>query len=274
MAAVGLALALAFTPSLHGLHGLEVKAFTTPVRSLHQPPPRAFARLSAATDSNADVSAAIEALWELPCTEESCVVEPEVSVPLPGAIGRRISTLSTVSKLWTFEDWQRHSSRGRFLVNLITWPRSTIARALSPVLITLALWCCVVWTYKITFTASSLGYLASPLGLLLAFRVNSVIARFHEARLLWGQVIFVARDLASTLAAASNVPLATRLMCCRLLVAFGWATKAMLRPTDDVASVLDTLLPPPSFGDSAACAAATRKPALTLLSMMRRATQV
>ena len=222
-----------------------------------------------ATDSHGAVSAAIEALWELPCTDESCVVEPEASVPLPGAIGRRISTYSTVSKLWTFEDWERHSSRGRYLVNLITWPRSTIARAMSPVLLILALWCCCVWNYKITVTASSLGYLASPLGLLLAFRVNSVIARFHEARLQWGQLIFVARDLASTLAAAADVPLTTRLMCCRLLVSFGWTTKAMLRPDDDIASVLDTMLPPAS----ASQAASTRKPALTLLSMIRRATQ-
>ena len=181
----------------------------------------------------------------------------------------KISAFASVSYLWGPDDWKRHSSPRRFLVNLLTWPRSSILRSSLPLLLVLAAWTCAVWSFNIRFTPNALTYITTPLGLLLAFRVQSVVARFHEARQQWGKLIYVSRDLASMLAAAEPpVLLSTRLLCCKLLIAFGWATKANARPDDNLEQVLVTLLPP----DQARGAAGARKPALAILSMLRRTT--
>jgi len=238
-----------------------------------QPYSRGSATISASVDAQSvySTSAAIDTLWNLPCTQEECIVgdeDPNVGGPLPNPM--RVSRFTTVSKLWTHEDWERHVHPNRMLFNILTWPYSTIIRALWPVLLALLCWTRVVWLCQLSFTPTALGFLASPLGLLLAFRVNSVVARFHEARSMWGMLIFTARDASSTLAAAhAKIPLATRLRCCRLLVCFGWAVKAATRPEDDVRPVLDALLP----ADEAATVAASRKPPLALLSRLRKTLQ-
>ena len=219
--------------------------------------------------SIATTKADIRALWSLPCTTDACIVggpEEDNNGGLPRKL-RKVSQFSTLHKLWTIEDWDQHTDPFRYLVLALTWYKSTILRSLWPVLVAYAVWCRIVWVFKLTVTPNALAYLASPLGLLLAFRVNTVVARFHEARLQWGLLIFHSRDLASTLAASSfHIPLATRLHCCRLLVAFSWAVKAATRPDDNLASVLTTLL----AQEEAQAVASSRKPPTALLSSLRR----
>ena len=65
---------------------------------------------------------------------------------------------------------------------VINAPKSTILRALAPMLAGIALWTSLSYWQRWKFTGSALSYLASPIGLMLAFRVNSVVSRFHEAR--------------------------------------------------------------------------------------------
>ena len=143
---------------------------------------------------------------------------------------RFVSKDSTVTVLWDRATWDRHKSRHRYLRALARFPRSTIFRCLLPILVVYAAWTCVVWKFKMKITGQALSYLSTPLGLMLAFRVNSVVTRFHEARQQWGMLIFNSRNIASMLAACPNaVNEEMRVRCCRLLVAFGWAAKAYSR---------------------------------------------
>ena len=121
--------------------------------------------------------------------------------------------------------WTR-SSRGDRSISC-----RAVARSLAPSLLVLGAWSLIVARLQITLTANALGFLAGPLGLLLAFRVNSVVSRFHEARTVWEMMIFASRNLASTFAATEEdeMPTAARALCCRLLVAYGWAAKAAPR---------------------------------------------
>ena len=177
-----------------------------------------------------------------------------------------ISQDSTVSQLWGRAEWEKHTQPSRYWRNVITWPRSTILVTLNPVLLVLAAWSMVVFRNSYKLTAGALGYMASPLALLLAFRVNTAVARFHEARSQWGAAVLHARDLASIVACTKEVPLATRALVCRLLVAFGWAAKAAVRYEEDVGQVLRALLP----SEMAASVAAARKPAVAILTVLRK----
>ena len=81
------------------------------------------------------------------------------------------------------------------------------ARSLAPSLLVLGAWSLIVARLQITLTANALGFLAGPLGLLRAFRVNSVVSRFHEARTVWEMMIFASRNLASTFSNAHKLTL-------------------------------------------------------------------
>ena len=85
-------------------------------------------------------------------------------------------------------------------------------------------------------------------------------------------MIFASRNLASTFAATEEdeMPTAARALCCRLLVAYGWAAKAAPRYEEaGLEDVLHALLPKAE----AQKAAAARKPALAILDAIRRETQ-
>jgi len=212
--------------------------------------------------------AAIDSLWQLDCTQDSCIVAPDEAWLASQNI--RVSREGSVSRLWCEKDWQRHTSPARYIDNLRRWPHSTILHSLAPLLAILAAWSTLVWRLHFTFSTGSVGYMASPLALLLAFRVNNAVARFHEARQIWQRVLYKARNLASLLAAAELPPemVAT---CCRLLVSFGWACKAAVRYESqaELKPVLQALLlPKVAHGVSSA-----RKPPLAILSHLRRATQ-
>ena len=263
-------------------------ALASVLLAVHRPvfAPRARSVCAAATaDPLAEARTAIDSIWELPCSVESCIVSdrPTASAPTSwpymGRISReiapklaKISRESTASQLWGRELWEQHQSGGRYLTVVLTWPWSTVARSLAPSLLVLGAWSLIVARLQITLTANALGFLAGPLGLLLAFRVNSVVSRFHEARTVWEMMIFASRNLASTFAATEEdeMPTAARALCCRLLVAYGWAAKAAPRYEEaGLEDVLHALLPKAE----AQKAAAARKPALAILDAIRRETQ-
>ena len=123
-----------------------------------------------------DTAAAINSIWTLPCTGEGVRRVPMATETREG----------THATLWGQTDWDEHTRRDRLLRVVLLSPWSRITHALVPTLLPLAAWTSIAWRLRLTLTTTALGYLASPLGLLLAFRVNSVVARFHEARAIWG----------------------------------------------------------------------------------------
>ncbi|KAJ1624609.1 Bestrophin, RFP-TM, chloride channel-domain-containing protein, partial [Pavlovales sp. CCMP2436] len=183
-------------------------------------------------------------------------------------LGVRISRDSTITKLWAKEDWVYHMNQFRYFRHIVFWPRSTVVRALRPLIACLACWSVVVYRLQCSLPLQALALSASPLGLLLAFRVNAATARFGEARGQWGRAVLHARDAAAIINAMPTVPPATRAVCCRLLCCFGWAAKASLRGEDSLHQVLETLLPPAM----AAWVDGRRKPTLGLLALLRQLT--
>ena len=132
-------------------------------------------RLSMRASALSEASAAIESIWALPITNE-------FQTPSPGTLAKRVSSKRTVAVLWARDTWDGYKSRRRYLRAVINAPKSTILRALAPMLAGIALWTSLSYWQRWKFTGSALSYLASPIGLMLAFRVNSVVSRFHEAR--------------------------------------------------------------------------------------------
>jgi len=190
-----------------------------------------------------------------------------LSLPLaqPSPRSPIISSGNTISKLWTAENWARHTSKKRYLFNVISWPRSTVLRGLLPLLTLLAVWSSVVWKMSIRFSPTSLSLLASPLALLLAFRVNNSISRFHMARQQWGLMVFHSRDFASVLNSCEGISTILRETCAKLLVAFGWCVKCAMRD-EDCADVVNLLLP----SATAEYVLGRRKPAIAILSLLRK----
>lgn len=135
----------------------------------------------------AETSSAIESIWALPITDESLTPGAGGSSKLYGGLSEHTgSSLSTT--LWDRHMWDLHKSRARYWRALGFFPKGTIFRALAPLLSVISVWTCVSYWQKWRFTSAALSYLAAPISLMLAFRVNSVVARFHEGRSQWGQV--------------------------------------------------------------------------------------
>ena len=122
-----------------------------------------------------------------------------------------------------------HTRTRRYGKHLVFWFRSTILIRLAPLLLALAAWAVVVRACHLQLPLNSIGLVGQPLALLLAFRVNSAVARYNKARDQWSQLMVAARDLASLLAVHGKVGPAARAALCRHLAAFAWATKAVLR---------------------------------------------
>lgn len=224
------------------------------------PPP---ARMSAACGPRE----AVAHLWSTVAGSESAVLFGD-SQAESTTLGVRISRDSTITKLWTRDDWSKHMDAYRFWRHLIFWPRSTVVRSLLPLLLGLAAWTSVVFAGKLSLPISALALSVSPLALLLAFRVNAATARFSDARTLWGRAVLHARDAASIIATMGHLPPATRDACCALLCSFGWALKAVLRSDDSLRPVLSALLPPAT----AEWVGGRRKPPLAIVSLVRQLT--
>ena len=212
---------------------------------------------------------AIKSIWDLPITNEYLTPSPGAATPFGGV--SMVSSESTVTTLWNRDIWDQHRSRARWWKTFINFPKSTILRGMLPLLGVVAAWTWVSWLAQWKLTGAAVGYIAAPLGLMLAFRVNSVVSRFHEGRSLWGATINDTRNIASLVSSAGNGPEedALKARCCRLLVCYAWAVKAADRyenPT--VAPVLKALLGKEEAERASEC----RKPAVHCLSLLRKST--
>ena len=94
---------------------------------------------------------------------------------------------ATHATLWGKKEWDqqiayKHGPHRRYARVLARSIYSPLMRGLAPTIALLSVWSVFVFQRKLTITANGLGFLASPIGLLLAFRVNSCVSRFHAAR--------------------------------------------------------------------------------------------
>lgn len=187
-----------------------------------------------------------------------------------GSGERSAREFSTLHKLWTIQDPGSYLDLALTWYNVVVQAKSTSLRspvASSGCIRCLVSYCVGLQTHPVT--PNALAYLASPLGLLLAFRVNTHWLLASTRRVCSGLCSFsihvTSHRRLPPHPPTCHIPLATRLHCCRLLVAFSWAVKAATRPDDNLASVLTTLL-----AQEAQAVASYRKPPTALLSSLRR----
>ena len=72
---------------------------------------------------------------------------------------------------------------------MVFWPRSTVLHRLLPLLTFFTGWSILATWLGLSMPPLAIAYSASPLALLLAFRVNAASSRFIEARQCWGRAV-------------------------------------------------------------------------------------
>lgn len=130
-------------------------------------------------------------------------------------IRRRAARLDepSFSRLFTHEMWSYYVAPPpliRWWRVLITWPQSTVLRAVLPLVLVTTLWSLIVSTLYARFPAfwaHSRPFISLPIelqntatGLLLVFRTNNGYERLAEARATLGRCLCLSRELAQTVA--------------------------------------------------------------------------
>ena len=102
-----------------------------------------------------------------------------------------VSTGSTYTRLWTEEDWRQHASICRYSRHLRFWHKSTIARAIAPLVAAATLWAAAVAVfgerypnYRLSLPFQPMLLFGQAITLLLTMRTNASLARLAEARAL------------------------------------------------------------------------------------------
>jgi putative membrane protein len=162
----------------------------------------------------------------------------------------------TFAVTWTHEMWEIHTSRWRFINQILYWHKSALLLRVLPQLT--ALMC---WTYfaiqivetkttalsNIKLPMTSLSLVSGFVGSLLALRSNQGLSRLMEARQSFGRVVFYTRDMSSIIrhfVYPKDPELGLKLA--RHLAIFSWLLKNFLRGTkmsgtDD--DLIRTMLP-------------------------------
>ena len=136
-----------------------------------RPQPRA-ATINASEDPLQAFASNVDAIWSLPGTG-------------PANVRSRMTRErkeATHATLWGKKEWDqqiayKHGPHRRYARVLARSIYSPLMRGLAPTIALLGAWSVFVFKRKLTITANGLGFLASPIGLLLAFRVNSCVSR-------------------------------------------------------------------------------------------------
>ncbi|KAL3922821.1 MAG: hypothetical protein SGILL_001996 [Bacillariaceae sp.] len=161
----------------------------------------------------------------------------------------------TFAVTWNHAMWEKHTSRTRFIWQIVFWYKSALLRRIMPQWTALML-----WTYGILYAADNLnlsfninfpmvglslvsGFVASLLGL----RTNQGLSRLLEGRQAFGKVVLYTRDMASIVSNfVYDKDHQLALLLARHLSIFSWTLKQFLRGTDTNGSdedIIRTMLP-------------------------------
>jgi ion channel-forming bestrophin family protein len=170
---------------------------------------------------------------------------PRTSITTPCHIKQRDSTYT---KLWSFDDWERHQSHSilRYFRHMATWSRSTTVHNIIPTIAADILWCIVIFKgidkkkavgdggKLISKYAVTLTFMQAPILLLLTLRTNRALDRMLESRTSWGMLSRTTKSLMGLTCAyiLPHNPQVAMIMA-RHLAFIGWSLKSMLRKDDD-----------------------------------------
>jgi putative membrane protein len=163
-----------------------------------------------------------------------------------------LSKDSSFTKSWSFEDWEMHQEQSakRYARHLISWFVSTTAYNIMPTIFLVAGW--TILLFKLTDSRSlnlsaakfvmTLGFIQSPILLLLTLKTNRSLDRMLEARKAWGKLTRATRSLVG-LICAHVIPQNPEvgLLMARYLALIGWSLKAAFRRNEDEAALISTV---------------------------------
>eukprot|EP00798_Chlamydomonas_sp_ICE-L_P031302 gene31302-6450_t len=147
--------------------------------------------------------------------------------------------------IFSFEDWKRHRSNGRFIRHVATIADSGIIRGVRFPVLCVTLFSAVVAMYNhLNFleqlplwmppppriAIDCLGVTSFALGLLLVFRTNASYARWIEARRAFGAICTVSRD---ALTWFKDEDRALQAKLCRWLIALAKCSMMHLRSPEE-----------------------------------------
>ncbi len=112
-----------------------------------------------------------------------------------------VSTGSTYTRLWTEEDWRQHASICRYSRHLRFWHKSTIARAIAPLVAAATLWAAAVAVfgerypnYRLSLPFQPMLLFGQAITLLLTMRTRVAGAPGRGPRPRWSRGHHVPRD--------------------------------------------------------------------------------
>lgn len=178
---------------------------------------------------------------------------PRTSITTPCHIKQRDSTYT---KLWNFNDWERHQSHSilRYFRHMATWSRSTTVHNIIPTIAADIIWCILVFRFidrtkpvvgttaaaaattgkLLSKYAVTLTFMQAPILLLLTLRTNRALDRMLESRTSWGMLSRTTKSLMGLTCAyvLPHNPQVAMIMA-RHLAFIGWSLKSMLRKDDN-----------------------------------------
>lgn len=160
---------------------------------------------------------------------------------------------STYTKLWSFDDWERHQRQSifRYIRHIKTWPRSTTVHNILPTIAAEIIWC--IFVFRLTQRgeqsmtpglsskyAVTLTFMQAPILLLLTLRTNRALDRMLESRTAWGALSRTTKSLMGLICAyiMPQQP-ETAMIMARYLTFIGWSLKGMLRKDDHDEYMMD-----------------------------------
>jgi putative membrane protein len=169
----------------------------------------------------------------------------------PPSFNRSTSRMS-ISYVWNLEMWKSHTSRIRYVRDILSLYKSRLLRRIYPTLITATLWS-TLYAFVIAkrlnkvnadvVPLTSLSLVSTFVGFLLTLRSNQGLSRLGEGRDLWGRAFIVTRDTAQLLATyVYPKDKELGLTSARHLAIFAWLLKGKLRDTDDT-DIIDIMIP-------------------------------
>ena len=144
----------------------------------------------------------------------------------------------TFAVTWNHAMWQKHTSRTRFIYQIVFWYKSALLRRVLPQLSVLMLWTYAVLyaadnlsiKAKINFPMTSLSLVSGFVASLLALRTNQGVSRLLEGRQAFGKVVLYTRDMASIISNfVYDKDPQLGLTLARHLAVFSWLLKNFLR---------------------------------------------
>lgn len=186
------------------------------------------------------------------------------------------------SNTWSDDDWQKHTSRWRYVSYIRTLPTSRLLFRILPQISLLVLWSLFAirlsanpaqrggWMTVAAVPLQPLSLLTTFLAALLTLRSNQGLSRLSEGREAFGLVVLFTRDTAQQLAASvypSNPVLTLKLA--RHLSLFGWLLKNFLRGqkvNGNDKDIVQTLLSP----EDAAYVLSQRKSPVAVVTRLRQ----